>query len=86
VILRQKYEKKIMSMGRRAELGQKLLLKLFSQPIMGVNQIASELDVAFITANRLVEEFVQKGIVSEKTGFSRNRSFELHEYVALFDK
>lgn len=84
--LRQKYEKKIMAMGRRAELGQRLLLKLFSQPIMGVNQIASELDVAFITANRLVEEFVQKGIIYEKTGFSRNRSFDLREYVALFDK
>lgn len=86
VILRQKYEKKIMTMGRRAELGQKFLLKLFSQPIMEVNQIASELNVAFITANRLVEEFVQKGIMSEKTGFSRNRSFELYEYIALFDK
>ncbi|MEK7586603.1 MAG: Fic family protein [Patescibacteria group bacterium] len=86
VILRQKYEKKIMTLGRRAELGQKLLLNLFSQPIMGVNQIASELDVAFVTANRLVEEFMQKEIISEKTGFSRNRSFELHEYVALFDK
>ncbi len=86
VILRQKYEKKIMSMGRRAELGQKLLLQLFSHPIMGVNQIALELNIAFITANRLVEEFVKKGIVSEKTGFSRNRSFELHEYVTLFDK
>ena len=86
VILRQKYEKKIMTMGRRAELGQRLLLNLFSQPIIGVNQIALELDVAFITANRLVEEFVQKGIISEKTGFSRNRSFELHEYIALFEK
>ena len=86
VILRQKYEKKIMTMGRRAELGQRLLLNLFSQPIIGVNQIASELDVAFITANRLVEEFVQKGIISEKTGFSRNRSFELYEYVTLFEK
>lgn len=86
VVLRQKYEKKIMTMGRRAEIGQKLLLNLFSQPIMGVNQVASKLDVAFVTANRLIEEFVQKGIMIEKTGFSRNRSFELHEYVALFDK
>jgi Fic family protein len=84
--LRQKYERKIMAMGRRAELGQKLLLKFFSQPIMGVNQIAEELEVAFITANRLVEEFEKQGILKEKTGFSRNRSFELHEYVALFDR
>lgn len=86
VVLRQKYEKKIMTMGRRAEIGQKLLLNLFSQPIMGVNQVALKLDVAFVTANRLIEEFVQKGIMVEKTGFSRNRSFELHEYVELFDK
>lgn len=86
VVLRQKYEKKIMAMGRRAELGQKLLLNLFSQPVMGVNQVASELDVAFVTANRLIEEFTRKGMVTEKTGFSRNRSFELHEYIALFDK
>ncbi|KKR62844.1 cell filamentation protein Fic [Candidatus Nomurabacteria bacterium RIFCSPHIGHO2_01_FULL_39_220] len=86
VALRQKYEKKIMTIGRRAELGQKLLLRFFSNPIMGVSQIASELEVAFITANRLVDEFEKKGMLREKTGFSRNRSFELYEYVALFDK
>ena len=86
VALRQKYEKKIMTIGRRAELGQKILLRFFSNPIMGVSQIASELEVAFITANRLVDEFEKKGMLREKTGFSRNRSFELYEYVALFDK
>ncbi len=86
VTLRQEYEKKIMTMGRRAPLGQKLLLRLFSQPIMGVNQIAHELGVVFITANRLIEEFVEKGILKEKTGFSRNRSFELYQYVAMFNK
>lgn len=86
VILRQKYENKILKMGRRAELGQRLLLALFSQPIMSMNQIASELDVTFTTATRLVSEFVQANILKEKTGFSRNRSFELYEYVRLFDR
>jgi len=86
VTLRQKYENKIMKMGRRAEIGQRLLLALFSQPIMSVNQISSDLDVSFVTAGRLVAEFVKADILKEKTGFSRNRSFELYEYVRLFGK
>ena len=86
VILRQKYENKIMKMGRRAELGQRLLLTLFPQPIMSMNQVASELDVTFATAARLVAEFIKVGMLNEKTGFSRNRSFELNEYVRLFGK
>lgn len=86
VVLRQRYERKIIDMGRRAKLGEQLLLALFSQPIMNMNQIAEKLGVAFVTATRLVNEFEQKAILKEKTGFSRNRSFELHEYVALFEK
>jgi Fic family protein len=86
VVLRRRYEQKIMEMGRRAELGQKLLFGLFSQPIMTINQVAEKFNVAFITATRLVNEFEQKGILKEKTGYSRNRSFELFEYVALFEK
>lgn len=86
ISLRRRYEQKIMEMGRRAELGQEFLLTLFSQPIMTINQIAEKFGIAFITATRLVSEFEKKGILKEKTGYSRNRSFELHEYVALFEK
>ncbi len=86
ITLRRRYEKKIIEMGRRAELGQQLLIMLFSQPILSINQIADKLDVAFVTATRLVKEFENKGILKEKTGLSRNRSFELHEYVGLFEK
>lgn len=86
VALRQRYERKILDMGKRAEIGQTFLVALFSQPIMNINQIAEKLGVAFVTATRLVNEFEKKGILKEKTGYSRNRSFELYEYVALFEK
>ena len=86
ITLRQKYEQNIMALGRRAELGQRFLIALFSQPIMNINQVAKELEVTFPTATKLVEELEKKSILKEITGFSRNRSFELHEYVELFRK
>jgi len=84
VSLRQDYEKRIMKMGRRAELGQKLLIALFSKPIMNAQEIANVLSVSFVTSTRIIKDLEKNKILKEITGFSRNRSFELSEYVELF--
>lgn len=84
IALRQSYEQKIMTFGRRAELGQKLLLHLFSHPILNIQKAAEVLDVRFNTANILIDLLVRENILNEITGFSRNRLFMLWEYLEIF--
>ncbi len=82
--LRQRYEKKIMELGRRAKLGHSLLLNLFSDPAINVADTAKKLDIAINTANTLIKNLEKMEILKEMTGFSRNRIFLLHEYINLF--
>jgi Fic family protein len=82
--LRQKYEQRIMSLGSRTKHGQKLLLVLFSRPIITVKQATQELNMTFPRVNRMIEDFQNLDILKEITGYSRNRLFALYEYLDLF--
>lgn len=82
--LRQQYEQNILALGSRTKLGQKLLLMLFSHPIVTVTQAAEELNMTFLRANRLIADFQRLGLIRELTGYSRNRLFALYEYLDLF--
>ena len=84
--LRGKYEQTIMTFGRRAELGQRLLLYMFSKPVVNISQISKELNIAFNTANSIIQQFSQTGIVKEITDLSRNRLFVLWNYLDLFKR
>ncbi len=86
VKLRQEYEEKIMTLGSRSKKAQKLLLFMFSSPIIDNKKVMEEINVSFNSANRLIKALVDIGLLSEITGFSRNRMFELQEYVDLFRK
>ena len=84
--LRGEYEQTIMTFGRRAELGQRLLLYMFSKPVVNISQISKELNIAFNTASSLIQQFSQTGIVKEITDLSRNRLFVLWNYLDLFKR
>ena len=84
--LRGEYEQTIMTFGRRAELGQRLLLYMFSKPIVNISQISKELNIAFNTANSIIQQFSQTGMIKEITDLSRNRLFVLWNYLDLFKK
>ncbi len=84
--LREIFDTKISALGRKAKNGRRFLLYLFSDPIVKVRDVEKELKVNYATANSLVEDFVNAGILKEKTGFSRNRLFVMDDYVKLFRK
>lgn len=84
--LRKRYEKKILTFGRRTKLAHELLLQLFSNPAVSVARIGKQLNISTSSAHRLANELEQVGILKEITGFSRNRVFILHEYIELFKR
>jgi Fic family protein len=65
--------------------GLRLLVLLFKRPLVNINLVASGLDIAFPTANRLVARFEELGIVRETTGQKRSRVFRYEPYLQLFD-
>ncbi|MCY4513294.1 MAG: Fic family protein [Bdellovibrionales bacterium] len=84
VELRERYENRIFTLNSRAEIGKKLLLFLFSNPIISISQTVQGLEMNYDRANRLISKFQEFGFLKELTGFSRNRLFVLHEYLNLF--
>jgi len=82
--LRSSFEDKISTLGRKTERGRKLLMYLFSDPIVSVKDVEKALDIQYAAANNLIQNFVDLGILKEKTGFSRNRFFGMDDYIKLF--
>ncbi len=84
--MRESFEKSIATLGRKSESGRSLLAYLFSDPIVKIKDVEKYLEVSYAAANNLVDDFVELGILKEKTGFSRNRLFGMDDYIKLFRK
>lgn len=63
--------------------GGRLLDLLFDRPLVNVNLVKDFLGVAYVTANNLVAQFEEAGIVTEITGGKRRRVFRYDGYLAL---
>jgi Fic family protein len=63
----------------------KLLDLLFDHPIVTVRIVEENLNCAFVTASKLVDEFVKHGILKETTGGQRNRVFRFEPYLDIFN-
>lgn len=85
--LRDKLENKtIVTLGKRIPIAKLLLNYLYSKPVVTVIDVEKELEVTKQTANTLIRDFQELGILREQTGFKRNRIFVFEEYMGLFKK
>jgi Fic family protein len=77
-------EKKIITLGKRVPLALELIRYLYSKPIVDANEIATNLEVNISTVHRLIQEFEKLKILTEQTGYKRNRVFIFDDYIKLF--
>jgi Fic family protein len=85
-VLREQHTEVVnKSLGSSAASGLRLLDYLYQQPIINVRLVEKHLQSSFVTANKLVEQFVKLDILKETTGGQRNRRYSYLSYLALFE-
>lgn len=87
ISLRDKLEKEvIISLGKRLPNAKKLLLFLYSKPVVTVADVINNIGTTKQTANALIKDFHDLGILKEQTGYKRNRIFVFEQYLSLFER
>ena len=71
-------------LGRGAANGHKVLESLFDRPIIAVNDVVKLTGITYAAANTLVSKLADMGVLSEMTGYARNRRFRYAPYIQLF--
>ena len=85
IMLRDRCEADILSLGKRAKHEKRLLRILYSEPIADASIIGEKLNLKHPTVYQLINDFQNLGILKEITGFKRNRFFIFKEYLDLFE-
>lgn len=78
--------KRLPTLGSKVEKAQLLLKQLFQVPITDSKQISEFLQISPSTANRLIKDLIQLNILSELTGYKRNRKYMFREYFRIFHR
>ena len=77
---------KLPKLGSKIEKGHLLLRHLFQVPITDSKFISSYLQISTSTANRLIHQFIELQILTELTGYKRNRKYIFKEYFNIFQR
>lgn len=59
---------------------------LFEHPYLRISHAENALECSYPTANKLIHEFEELGLLKEVTGQQRNKTYSYFPYVELFDE
>jgi Fic family protein len=59
---------------------------LTNYPVLTINRLAVLLDISFPAASKAVSQLVDAGILSERTGYQRNRLFAATEVLSIINR
>lgn len=82
--LKQEMDALMLTFGKKAHNASKLLEYLYQRPIISVGDIVEPLGITKQTANLLVKEFEEKGVLREITGYQRNKLFVFERYLGIY--
>ncbi len=82
--LRQEIDLLIVKYGKRAENAQILLNYLYKNPSISIKDTASILELSHQAATSLIKKLVADQVLSEYTGYQRNKVFIFSRYLAIF--
>jgi len=82
--LKNNTDQQIIKMVRKAENANQLMQYLFEKPLVNVKAVIKNLDIGKKAGRELIRDFEKSGILSEVTGYKRNRIFVFKSYLDLF--
>ena len=85
IALRERHRQLITDhFGYAAGNAHRMLEYLYRRPIVAVGDAREVLGTSYPSANNVVRQLVEHGILRETTGRRRNRRFAYRDYIALF--
>ncbi len=82
--LRTDVEQKVLGLGKRASKARQALNLLYRKPMIAASDLEQNLGISHPTANALLRDLMQLGILREVTGAQRYRLYVFEAYVELF--
>jgi Fic family protein len=82
--LRKEVEQSVLGLGKRTPTAQRMLNELYRKPVITALDVEKVLGVSKTTANMVINDFIQLGILVEQTGQVRGKVYAFDRYLKLF--